>query len=103
MEESHPMTEAPSETTCVICEKTVERYYGPTTGAFILKGGGWPSKDLRGGKTQKGEGISQNKKLEDVQNAREKMGLDAGKEKPMSEEEFQRRKKLNQRWLDETK
>lgn len=98
IEEEHPMAEAPSETECPKCNKMVERYYGPRSGSFILKGQGWPSKNLRNGKP-----VLVSNKLEEVEADRIKKGLPVGKEKPMSDEEFKKKKKNIENWLDQTK
>jgi len=88
------MKDAPPKSACPKCGNACPRYYGQMN--FICKGDGWPSKTIRGGQS-----LPKAKKLEDVQNAREKAGLNPGREKPMSDAEFQRRKKLNKRWLED--
>lgn len=95
-EEEHPMAEAPSETKCMDCGKTIKRYYGSMN--FVLKGDGWPSKSIR-----KGESAIADNKFEADQLKRKRNGQRTfDKEVPMSDEEFKRRKKLNERWLEES-
>lgn len=95
-EEEHAMKDAPSGAKCLYCNAICKRYYGSMN--FVLKGDGWPSKDI---KNSTGGQINRRaKKIEDVMNEREKAGMDPGREKPMSDAEFERRKKLNQQWIE---
>ncbi len=99
IEEEHSMKDAPSETTCPDCGNTVGRFYGSMN--FVLKGGDWPGKIVKrsGGKVL-GKGAT----LDEVMADRKKKGLDTReKEKPMSDAEFERRRALNKRWLEENK
>lgn len=105
IQEDHLMKDAPSKTVCPKCDETVKRYYGSMN--FVCKGEGWPSKDIKAGKspvgTGKKKGINTNaKSLDAIMNERIKAGMTQGtKEMPMSNAEFKRRKALNQRWIDE--
>jgi len=106
VEEQHRMKNAPSETTCPKCQQIIKRHYGSMN--FILKGEGWPSKNIRQGKspteTKKDKGLAAARKLEDVQNARKKAGMSPeGKNKDISEKEVKRRKENIHRWIDEGK
>jgi putative FmdB family regulatory protein len=94
LEETHTMANAPSETECPDCGKTVQRHYGSMN--FALKGDGWPGKNIKNGIS----GTADNQ-LEGDQIKRKKNGQKIAEEVPMSDSEFKRRKKLNERWLDE--
>jgi putative FmdB family regulatory protein len=103
IEEEHSMKDAPSETECPSCHETVGRFYGNMN--FILKGENWPGKIVKRANGQ----ASRGKKLggatvEEVMEDRKKKGLPTGaKEKQMSDKEFERRKELNQKWLEQNK
>ena len=94
-EEEHPMKDAPSEATCVECGKTIKRYYSSCN--FALKGGGWPSKNIKAGARATAEN-----EIEAESYKRKQKGMRGfDKEVPMSDKEFERRKKLNQRFIEE--
>jgi putative FmdB family regulatory protein len=96
LEETHTMANAPSETECPDCGKIVPRHYGSLN--FALKGDGWPGKNIKNGIS-----ATADNKLEADQLDRKKKGQRVfDKEVPMSDEEFKRRKKLTERWIDET-
>lgn len=105
IQEDHPMKDAPSGTDCPKCDKPVKRHYGQMS--FICIGEGWPSKDIKAGKSPTGAtkkpGINTGaKSLDNIMNERLKAGMTQGtKDVPMSNDEFKRRKALNQRWIDE--
>ncbi len=107
-EEDMPMAQA-SGAHYGVCPECTEphprRYYGEIN--FVLKGEGWPSKNIRAGKppttTKESRGLAAVKKLEDVQNAREKAGMpiegrNAGK---LSEDEVKQRKSDIHDWIDQ--
>jgi putative FmdB family regulatory protein len=96
-EEEHPMSEAPSEAGCPSCSGVCPRYYGFAPGV-IFKGGGWPSKNIKNGAPATSDNVFE------TENAnRKKLGLPVPKEKPMSDEEFKKRKKANLAWIDSIK
>jgi len=106
IDETHSMKDAPVETICPECNIIIPRYYSSMN--FICKGEGWPSKNIRQGRApvedKQSRGLSAAKKLEDVQNARAKAGLNPrDKEVPMTEQEVKRRKQNIHRWIDEGK
>jgi len=95
IEEEHSMKDAPSETICPDCKKTIKRYYGALN--FVLKGDGWPSKNIRNGVAA----ITDNK-FEADQIQRKKAGQKTfDKEVPMSDDEFKKRKKNLEDWIDQ--
>jgi len=94
-EKERPMNKAPSSSKCPKCKKQAKRYYGDMN--FICKGGGWPSKNIR-----RGDSATSENKFEAEETKRIKQGFKPHKEKPMSDEEFKRRKKNLQRYIDET-
>lgn len=96
-EEQHPMSEAPSQGKCPACDNICERYYGDAP-AVIFKGHGWPSKNIKRGVPA----ISENP-FEAEDTNRKKKGLKPSKEVKMSDEEFKKRKKQNQDWIDSVK
>jgi putative FmdB family regulatory protein len=102
LEKESSMKDAPTELVCIGCKKVLKRYYGSMN--FICKGDGWPSKSIRAGKSPVGNKRPgpnpKAKKIEDVMNERQKAGMNPGREKPMSDAEFERRKKLNKDWID---
>ena len=89
------MADAPSKAKCPHCRTICGRHYGEMN--FILKGGDWPSKAIKTNQT-----ITKKSKIEDVMNDRAKKGLNPGKEKKMSEAEFQKRLALNKKWIEES-
>ncbi|MHA2063670.1 MAG: FmdB family zinc ribbon protein [Candidatus Thorarchaeota archaeon] len=94
-EEEHSMADAPSTSTCD-CGKEMKRYYGGLN--FVLKGDGWPSKNIRNGKA-----ATANNTFEADQIERKKRGQKTyDKEIPMSDEEYKRRRKNIERFIDET-
>lgn len=103
IEEEHAMKDAPSETECPECGKSVGRFYGNMN--FILKGEDWPGKIVKRAQGQ----ASRGKKLggatlNEVMEDRKKKGLNTGaKEKPMSDSEFKKRRELNEQWLEQNK
>ena len=104
VEEVHPMKDAPSEAECPECGETIKRHYGSMN--FVLKGEGWPGKNIKAGKpatdTRESKGLAAAKKLEDVMEARQKAGMDPkGKETNISEKEVKRQKENISRWIDE--
>lgn len=108
-EEEHSMKDAPSETYCHVCNEDchplgvyAQRYYGPDSGGFILKGNDWPGKIVkRSGKKNGGKGMTPGEVIKD--RMKKGMGNTGAKEKEMSDAEFKKRKELNQRWLEENK
>jgi putative FmdB family regulatory protein len=108
-EEDMPMSKASGAHygACPECgELHPPRHYGEMN--FVLKGDGWPSKNIRAGKTptetKESKGLTAAKKLEDVMNARKKAGLDVrDKETGLSEKEVKKRKENIHRWIDEGK
>lgn len=96
--EEHPMSEAPSQAKCPGCEIVCERYYGDSAPNVIFKGGGWPSKNIR-----RGAPATANDVFEAENANRKKLGLPVPKEKPMSDEEFKKKKQANLDWIDSIK
>ncbi len=95
-EEQHSMDDAPSETDCMDCGKTIKRFYGGMS--FVLKGDGWPSKNIRDGKAA----VASNQ-FEADQIERKRRGQKTfDKEVPMSDEEYKRRRANIERFIDET-
>jgi len=97
IEEEHSMKEAPSDTKCPDCGKTVGRFYGSMN--FVLKGNDWPGKIVKRSQNKNGgKGMT----IDEVVKDRKSKGLDTrAKEKPMSDAEFKRRKELNMKWIEE--
>jgi len=94
-EEEHSMANAPPTSICD-CGKEMKRYYGGMS--FILKGDGWPSKNIRNGKA-----ATASNKFEADQVERKKRGQKTfEKEIPMSDEEYKKRRKNIERFIDET-
>jgi len=89
------MQRPPQKKKCPHCKIMCERYYGSGSANFVLKGDGWPSKNIKKGQSAIAENAFE---ASDIQ--RKKMGLKVHKEKPMSDEEFKKKKKRNQEWLD---
>jgi len=96
-EEEHSMKDAPSNANCPSCSGVCERYYGFAP-SVIFKGGGWPSKNIRGGAPAIADNVFE---IEDAN--RKKKGIPIPKEKPMSDSEFKKRKKANLDWMDSVK
>ena len=97
-EKDMPMARA-SSTHYGACPNCAElhppRYYGEVN--FILKGDGWPSKNIRGGNSA----IADNK-FEADQIKRKQTGQKTfDKEVPMSDKEFKKRKKNLEDWIDQ--
>lgn len=98
-EEDMPMSKA-SGAHYGVCPECAEphppRYYGSMS--FVLKGDGWPSKNIR-----KGHSPNANNKFEIDQSQRKKSGQKTfDKEIPMSDAEYKRRRKNIERFIDET-
>ena len=94
-EEEHSMADAPSTSTCD-CGKEMKRYYGGMS--FILKGDGWPSKNIRNGVA-----ATASDKFEAENIKRKQRGQKSfEKEVPMSDAEYKKRRKNIERFIDET-
>jgi putative FmdB family regulatory protein len=92
--ELRPMKDAPEKAKCPKCKKVCKRHYGDMN--FICKGVGWPSKNIR-----RGIDVTSSNPFEAEEANRIKKGFKPHKEKPMSNEEFKRRKKNLERFIDE--